>query len=205
MSDLTEKLYETPLDSGELVWIKPLSPLTYQALLNEARRLFPEPNPAEYQRPLQNAFVEGLLEPPEQNPDYVEALRKARVDQINWIYEAVIRLGVVVDTPEGKEATIARYAAQLAAVRKYTKVEEDDWLATVLYCLISTRQDNQVIVEVAREVLTREEIRNAVRSFRRPVQRSRSAAHHRKPGAPRVERRARETAEAEDQLQRAPG
>lgn len=168
------------LSSGETVVVKRLSPFAQQAMMGKAKQLCPDPDPEAYRRPLANAAMEGLKEPAESNPAYGEAKRKAVLEQTREFRQMVFRSGVVLGVRdeageiEAHEATVARYAEQLAQLRAVIDLPEADaWLATLLYCLIGTHKDAQDIVQAAQGALVTEgDIAAAMDSFRRPVRRS---------------------------------
>lgn len=78
---------------------------------------------------------------------------------------------MVVDTPEGKDATLARYAARLAQRRAVMKLPADDWLACVMFVLVTSTADMINVMNAATLSLGEDEVRRALRSFRRNVQR----------------------------------
>ncbi len=196
MDEPQELLYRVTCDSGDIAIVRPFSPLAYHAFVVEAERLYPPPNEADYVQPLENAAVEGLTVPAKDNPKYTEAAVAAMRQQVNWTYLAVIRSGVVIDTEEGQEATIERYRPQIDILREQAGVEEDGWLATVLYGVIRTQRDILNIVSAARGSLTQEEIRAAVEAFRRPIQRNQLVNRVNGKTASRVKTATRQTAEA---------
>lgn len=171
---LPTKLYEVPLlDSGEVVRVKPTSPFARALILQEAFRLHPDPDPKDFERPLENAAREGAVEPVDLNPDYVKARNAAQDARTNYVYNATIKQGVVVDTPEGREATMARYALELARLKKSATIpdEWDEWLVVVLLCIVRSAADVIRIGNAANEALTEVDILAGVRMFRVPLQR----------------------------------
>lgn len=170
-SEPSELLLEVTCDSGEIAIVEPLSPFAYQALVREAERLYPMPNKDDYVKPLEGAPIEGLTVGAEHNEEYVKATRKAIQSFKNWLFVAVLDAGVVIDTVEGREVTMARYAARLKALAERGVSIEDEWLATVKFGVIRTPADTDRIVNAARGGLSQEEIDGAVRSFRRSIQR----------------------------------
>ena len=178
--DVQEKLIEIALDSGETVYVRPLSPFALQAIDEAARQAFPPPDKKAYEKPLSDIVpnaMPGVMAQAEDNPDYQAALKANKADVNGRMIELTLRSGVIVDTPEGREATIARYAERLSRLRELIPLPDDDWLAVSLYCLLASYRDRAKIASIVINPLTDAEVRSAIRSFRYPVQRNRPADH----------------------------
>lgn len=179
MEDKLAKLYEVPLSCGETLLVKTLSPFLRQALLEQAKTEHPEPDPEPYRKPLQNSLDPSLKEEATDNPAYVAERSKALTKQLFAFSEKVIRAGIAVAVKgEDREITIQRYAAQLAEIRAMLpNIPSDDWLATVMCCLVTDANDVALLRETSNELLTQEEIAQAADSFRRKVQRRKRVAN----------------------------
>lgn len=172
MQTIQETLVEMQLDSGEIVLIRRLSPFARQALLNRAEEIHPSPDKKPFERPLSDITpnaMPGVMMAAEENPDYKAALQTAKIAQMKWFNDAVIQSGVVADSKEGRELTIERFRPRLQSLRELMSLPDNEWLATVLYGMITTKEDRIRIVKAAIETLTEEDIRLAMRSFRREV------------------------------------
>ena len=170
--DLFETLVELALDSGETVLVRRLSPYTRQGLFVRAEELHPYPDKKAFEKPLADVVANampGLMMPAEDNPDYKAAFHEAKLQQAKWFNDAVIESGVVEDSKEGRELTIERYKPRIQHLRTLMKLPDDEWQATVLHGLITTREDRVRIIKASNETLTEEEIRVAMRSFRRSL------------------------------------
>jgi len=167
---LTEKLIEVKLDSGELVYVQPLSHWGQQAILDRIDEDYPPPNPDAYQRKLEGSILDANI-PLEANAEYQAALKQHRDLRNKVFISRLFEAGVVVDTPEGKDATLARYAARLAQRRAVMKLPADDWLACVMFVLVTSTADMINVMNAATLSLGEDEVRRALRSFRRNVQR----------------------------------
>lgn len=170
-----EKLYEVELDSGEVLIVQRLSPFARIALLDEAARLYPMPDPTPFQQPIPNAAPGvNLMTLPEDNPQYRELVEEINRKRNNYFYEGVI-VTSAVDCVGGKEAAITKYAEQLTAIRQRVKLDGlyTNWQATVLFCIVRVPTDTDKIVRVAGNAfaLQEEEIRDGIRCFRNPLQR----------------------------------
>lgn len=163
---IQETLIEVTLDSNEIVFVRRLSPLAQSLILQEVEAKFPEPDKKQYERPLQNAAREGLMEPADANPEYKAALALARKRHNTALGAGILLAGVIHDTPEGREATIERYTKRLDYLRAIVKLPDDVWLATALYGLITTSADRKKVLDAAQDSLEAGDIRLAMRSFR---------------------------------------
>lgn len=183
MPDVLETVYRVPLDSGEVAIVRPLSPLAYQLLLQEAEKRYPDPDKKEYEKPLDNAYDPSLTVPAEENPEYKAARNRALQKQLDWVYVNMVRMGIVIDSEAGQEATIERFKPQLRLIAQCVPIGDDPWLATVLYGMITTRKDIARIGNAARTALSQEDVRAAVTTFRREIQWRRPAGDYRDEGA----------------------
>lgn len=157
------------LDSNEAVWIRRLSPFATQSLLDKANEIYPSPDVKKYEFPLSEIAsnaMPGMMVSGEESEQYQKDLTAAKIKQNKWFNAAIIGAGVVVDTPEGREATITRYGERIATLRVLTYLPEDPWLATVMYGLITTWEDRNRIAAIASGTLTGKEISAALRMFR---------------------------------------
>lgn len=169
MPEQQERVVELVLDSNEVVYVRRLSPLAQQVLMERAKQLFPTPDAKEYEQPLSEIAsnaLEGVMVPGEQNPKYILVVRDVRLKQNGWVLDQFLNMDVVVNTPEGREATIARYADRIAALREYGELPEDAWKATVRYGLMTSWDDRNRIGNAATGMLSGEEIRLALVTFR---------------------------------------
>lgn len=166
-----EKLYTLTLDSGVPVYVRPLSPIAQTAILDALNERYPDPDKALYEKPAPNAPPGVvIMMPADENEDYIKARRVALVSRMNAFNDAVIRAGVVCDSPLGQQRLIDHYAPLRALLLAITPIEADVWQQTVMLCLIRTRSDAITIVNAAIETLTESEVRNGIKSFRRDLQ-----------------------------------
>lgn len=168
MTEVQERVIEVRLDSNEIVYVRRLSPLSQQILIEKAKAVFPPPDPKDYIKPLSDIApnaLEGVMIPADQNPEYAKALNAAKFKQNSWVLEQFLDMNLVVNTPEGREVTIARYASRLAAVRQHGELPPDEWKATVLHGLMTTWHDRTIIGNAATGLLTGEEVRLAMTTF----------------------------------------
>lgn len=171
-----EKLYTVELDSGDVVMVSRLSPFARIAILEKAAELYPLPDPTPFQKPIPNTPPGvTLLTPPEDDPQYKALVKAVQTKRDNYYYEALI-VASVVDMVGGREAGIARYAEQLAAIRRRANVNElyTDWQATVLFCIVRVPADTTRIAAVAADAFQLEEaeIRAGIASFRAEMESS---------------------------------
>lgn len=169
---MQEKLIQLTLDVGEEIFVRKLSPLAVQAIIDQSKLLFPEPLEKDYIRPLSDIApnaAEGMTIPGKDNPLFQADMQAARVKQNDYLSEKILMIGVVIDTPEGREKTIERYRGRLALMRQVIDLPSDEWLATVLYGLITTGNDKRQIVLTALGSISGEEIRTSMRTFREVV------------------------------------
>lgn len=179
--DIQERLVQIELDSGETVFVRPLSPFALQAIEETARSAFPTPDKTPFERPLTDVApnaMPGVMIPAEENPEYQSALKLNKADVNGRMIELTILSGVIVDVSDGREAALERYAGRLARLRKVIPtMPDDDWLAVSMYCLLATFKDRGRVANAAINPLTDKEVRFALRSFRCEIQPGRPAGH----------------------------
>lgn len=171
MAGRTQKVFEVDLENGEVVVVEAISPLLLRKLWARAEEVYPDPDPRQYDQPLVHAAIDGLMKQGEESDAYKRARMEAFNKQNGFVSVAVIEHGVVIDTKEGREATLTRLHPKLERLRQHLgdAMPEDDWQAAVMFCLISTRRDVSRIVEASKDALKEEEVKDWMRVFQRPL------------------------------------
>lgn len=169
--------FEYVTERGEVVYGRPLSPYVRRGILEMAADKYPDVDVEPFVGEVDETT--GLSAEHSQalardaayaSKPYREAQRQLENNRWHHIYAATLHAGAVVDTPEGRERTIARYAAERERVRKVVKDPiQDDWLATVVYCLIVNYTDAGRIYAGAFQQISDEAMQAAVKFFRLPV------------------------------------
>lgn len=171
MAAKTQKVFEVDLENGEAVIVEAISPLLLRTLWKAAEALYPNADPRQYDKPLEHSAIPGALAQGEESDEYKAARVAAFNKQNSHVSAAVIESGVVIDTPEGKAVTLERLRPKLERQRKFLGelMPEDEWLAAVMFCLVTTRNDVTRIVEASKDALKEEEVRDWMRTFRRKL------------------------------------
>lgn len=169
---MSEKsVIEVELFSGEVAYVTPLSPFTYQALRDAASEEYPDIDTTPFQKPVPDSPPElGLTVLDEKNPE----LTRLRVDlqekRMAYIRKAAYDLNVCFELE--RTALIKKYEAYLHGLAKYVTLPDDQWEATFTHALIS-RLDDQLILDrmlFGNTALEGGEIQNGMRVFRPKVQ-----------------------------------
>lgn len=162
-----QKVIELVLDSGELVLVKPMSVYLRQAIAAKAETLYPFPDEADYERPVdpEKAAIPGMMHPAKDNPDYQLKLAEISTERLSWYTDYLI--GTIIEWPAGKTALMAKYAEQVEQLAGVLDIQEDAWEATWKYCLVGD-VDRQNIMQAVNGnlMLTEGEVRDAMRIFR---------------------------------------
>jgi len=177
-----QKVIELILDSGETVYVKPLSILHYHALVMRAEQEYPYPDPKPYEKEIDasKTLEPGEVIPATQNPAYQVLCKAIDEQRKTWQYRQYILLSVeVVD----QKATLERHQARVEKLRAMMALPEDAWEATLLYSIISSTDDyNRVLSATSGQMLvTEEEISNGWRIFRPRIQRAATLGRGEKP------------------------
>lgn len=184
-----QKVIELTLDSGETVFVKPMSiPLLY-ALTSKAEQLYPDPDPAPYEKRIDDSktLEPGQVIPATHNPEYQSLCKVVNERRRRWANVQAVRL--CVEPITSREEVIARYAAELDQLRTVFDDPPDDWGKLLLYCIISSLEDYNRVIEAANGAMavTEEEVREKWRIFRPTLQGTRPARRGRPPKSPGVE------------------
>ena len=157
------------LDSGESVYVASVHFDLLQAIRRKARETYPDVDPTLYEVLIEPEL--GTVIPAEHNEEYRRLVNEAENNRERLVQASVLE-NVVLGTPDGKEATIAKYAERVANWRKVADLPTDDWQATVQACLIRTPNDKGNIVKAALNLMpvTGEEIANSFRVVRLVLQ-----------------------------------
>lgn len=160
-----ENLVIVDLDSGATVWVSALSIYIRQAIVESAKRKFPDVAPEPFRKPVEDA-VEGFTVPLMEIPEY----RRAQVEVLSQRNQYTNQRAVlysVVGAPD-KDELIAHYAPRVRMMQEDGVLPDDPWQATVLGALVRTTSDINKIMAVANESepLTEVEITDSVRLFR---------------------------------------
>lgn len=166
--------FEYITERGEVVYGRPLSPRVRRGILERALELYPAPDVTLFvgdmdtEAGLDEAHSQELAKQAAYASDgYRRAAQDAENNRWHYIYDATLQAGAVVDTPEGKTATIARYADEVARVRAVVADPiMDDWIATVMYGLVVTYMDASRIYAAAFQRISDEAMQAAVKFFR---------------------------------------
>lgn len=178
-----QKVIELEMDSGATILVKPLSVIMAIALRSKSETVLPYPDPTPYERKLDDSVTlePGQVVPASQNPDYVELCKAVDAKRGTWIALESVPLCVVRD-----DSLIKHFKADLAHKRDMLgdQVPEDEWRATLMYCVISSTQDYDRIISASsgNMIVTEAEIRDGWRIFRRPISRDRFVGRVAKPG-----------------------
>jgi hypothetical protein len=163
-----KKVFEILLDSGEIVYVQPLSIYLIRALRQKAEELFPFPDKTRYERALDDdkALEPGQMIPAEDNPDYRAAYDSADKKQQAYVNDQCVLLSV--EPVQDKQTIIAKYQTRLDQLRDILTLPDDAWDATLRFCLMTSQQDfNKVTEAIMGRALPREEdILDGMRIFR---------------------------------------
>ena len=174
--------------SGVIAHITPLNIATLRAIQLKATDLFPYPDKAPYQKPEENAFVEGTLTPAEDNPEYVAKVREIDSQRAQWADKAIFNYAAKFPKYPTKQALVDAYREQLNELRQIANLPEDDYEAVMLHLVLTWNQlatdSNKNIVDVGSDfkriiqlaiqtvALTPAEVQAGIRFFRPYLQQS---------------------------------
>lgn len=167
--------------SGIECHITPINMATLRAINLKAEALFPFPDATPYRLPIPDTDP-VLYDNADANPEWIKVTNEIRAKRQEWVNDAVLKYAVRFPSYPTRESLIARFAADLMALRKIAELPEDDFDAVLYHLVLSgnrvTRDKNNqfhtgtsdygyVINACIQTVpLTQEEIVEGVRFFR---------------------------------------
>lgn len=167
--------------SGVVLHITPLNLATVRAVQQKAQEVYPYPEKAPYELPLENTFSPDTKDSAENNPEYV--LKCAEIDKQRriWADRAVFDYAVRFPAYATRQDLINAFAPRLLELRKIAVLPDDDYDAILLYIILSgneivsnknglsdgTTEYTRVILAAMQALpLTGEEIAEGIRFFR---------------------------------------
>ncbi len=174
-------IYET--GSGVVAHITPLNLATLKAIQVRAADLHPYPDKAPYQKPEENAFVEGQMTAAEDNPEYIAACKVIDVERAQWADRTIFSYAVKFPKYPTRESLVAAFSDKLSYLRGIAELPEDDYEATLHHLVltwepIANRREADYVrcIQLACQTiaLTPDEVTAGIRFFR-PVLPERAA------------------------------
>jgi hypothetical protein len=168
--------------SGVILHITPLNIATLRAINLKSDELFPYPDKKQYEVPLENAFVEGMVDSAENNPEYLKACEPVDQQRKEWTDKAVFHYAVRFQDYPTRESLINAFAPRLLELRKIALVQEDDYEAILHHLVLtgntiikgttgalqalSSEYVDVIRIAIQTVALTPEEVTQGVRFFR---------------------------------------
>lgn len=173
--------------SGVMLYITPLNLATVRAIQQKAQEVYPYPEKAPYELPLENTFSPDTKDSAENNPEYVLLCAEVDKQRRMWADRAVFDYAVRFPAYPTRQDVINAFAPRLLELRKIAVLPEDDYDAILMHIILSgnevkagvnglmdgTTEYLRVILAAMQTLpLTGEEIANGIRFFRIDVSRT---------------------------------
>lgn len=163
------KAVEITMSNGQALWVWPLSYADKIRLDKVMRERYPFPNEKDFETPAPEgiALVPGQMLPGKENPEYRVEFLKVQSLRNDYYTDEILRICPDAPANTTKDELIKQYERVVGHKTRGLN-EPDAWYKTVLYGIVQTQQDAQLIVDVAQESLElgMEEIADGVRLFR---------------------------------------
>lgn len=161
-----------PLDSGVTIWVSPVSQETMALLDKRAVDKYPPPDPAPYEKVIEDSAIPGQKYAAEMNPEYQALMQEVFKQRATWKLRALRDLAV--EFPEDtREELMERFRPKIAQMVMLDLMDEpasEDalWDAIWSHCLLLSPDNQLELVMIARSQMpiTQEETAEAVRLFR---------------------------------------
>ena len=173
--------------SGVIFHVTPINLPTLRAIQLKAQDLFPYPDKEPFNHPVENAFVEGMTEGAEENPEYIKLCLAVDRERAVWADRAIFDYAAHCPKYPTKDDLIRAFAGQLVRLREIANLPEDDYEAVIFHLVLTWNEpalddqehlkvrssDYSRIIQLAVQTvaLTPEEVTAGVRFFRPYVQR----------------------------------
>ena len=179
---LLRDVIEIQLDNGVTAYVTPLKPFAARAIIKRGEELYPDPDPEPFERPIEDALVPGTVTPADEHPEYKALLREVRTKRSLHLQSAVLACVQIADCT--REEVIAQYREQLAALRQFGDIDEDDYVAALRSFMLTTNEYAAIINAASMKLpLNAEEVKDGMRIFRYHVQRATAGASDGAEGA----------------------
>lgn len=143
-TQLSKTVYR--LKSGVTLTLTPLTVIGQTLLRKEAAALFPYPDSAAFEIPLEDAFVESDTMPADKNPDYIALKNDA--DKKRGGYYQTRLLNTCTDVLNGsRDAFINMYQRQLSSMVEHWPDIDDQW-ARLLYFFLAEQNELEDMVGI---------------------------------------------------------
>ena len=156
------------LVNGVTVDVTPLSPYTRAEITEKAKEIYPDPDPAPYQKAETNVLGEDVkyIDPAKED-DWKRAQLDVRETRLQWAYDEMLRLSVSCNGDT--KAVLEAYSPDIEKLRKSgLSLPEDDWEAILFHCLLTWNSDRNLVIKAIMQTapLTDGEVVGAFKFFR---------------------------------------
>lgn len=155
--------------SGVIVHIAPPSAFTVQAIKQRAEELFPYPDPAPYELPIENAADPSIKMSAGENPEYKALCAPIDAERTRWIVAAMIDLACSYPAFPDQNHMLAHFRPQLEKIKAIASLDEDEWQAVLKHCVFTGVRDRQTVFDLAMQSknipLTPGEVVEGIRFF----------------------------------------
>jgi hypothetical protein len=165
----TQGIYD--LEKGVRLILTPLTLVAQRAINASIDIDFPYPDPAPYEKPLENAFEEGDVIPANQNAEYVEAVRAVDAIRNEEFWNRL--LDMCADAPN-RDQLLKSYARQIAGMKQAISKQalgnqlRSDWTILLLSFLATEKEVSEIIRAIQGNLpITNAELIDGFRMFRR--------------------------------------
>lgn len=166
--------------SGVRCQIVPLSGFVLEKIKDMAAEAHPMPDPEQYERVDETQEGPGRRIPATENKDYRQLVAEVEMQRNMHWQDRVYVLGL--DFPDGKGALIKQFKGRLDEMRDVLDgVPEDDWKATLFYCILTSKREQQDLIEriLDRRPPEAREVAEKMNSFRAALQGAPANGAHR--------------------------
>lgn len=134
--------------SGVMCHITPLNIATLKAIRMKAAEVYPYPDKEPYRLPLENVASPDIKDDAENNPAYREVVQGVNEQRQEFEDKAIIALAVKFPDYPTPDDLVRHFAVELMNLRKFATLPDDDYEATLEYCVFS---GNKVAVQRNKE------------------------------------------------------
>lgn len=165
-------VYETL--SGMIVHVTPPSAFTIKAIKLRAEELFPYPDPAPYETPIENAVDPSIKQSAWDNPAYQALCVPIDAERTRWIVATAIDLACSYPAFPDQNHMLAHFRPQLEKIKAVVPLDEDEWQAVLKHCVFTGFKDRQTVFDLTIQSqqipLTPGEVVEGMRFFRLEIQ-----------------------------------
>lgn len=165
MKRLERGVVELPTFAGVVAYVTPLSPVTRQVILDQAKVVHPDFDTEPFMVEVPNSAVPDQKFLDDQNPEYRRLMFDLMAQRNTYITR--LHIEMAVEFRESEDELVARYKPQLTKLKMLYQTDTD-WQIVLHQIILNRQSERQLVLDIATDKapLTEGEVQDGLRIFR---------------------------------------